>query len=298
MKKNKILITCARGITPFLKEELLILGFPVISETVAGIETEGTMDDTLRLNLLLRTGHRVLYLLKEFSARNADDLYRAASYIEWEEYIDADEYLCVTSSVDNPAISTSLFANVKCKDAIVDRIRIKCGKRPDSGSGKHGVVVNLYWKDEDCYIYLDTSGEPLSRRSYRKIPMHAPMQETLAAAVIMATGWNGSGHFINPMGGTRTLAIEAALTGLNRASGLLRDNYGFMHLKGFKESLWNDLRVQVKKEAKGTLDWRIIATDIRREAVDAAKKNAATAGGEHLIEFDVCDYSETTVPEE
>jgi len=137
MRKNKILITCAKGITPFLREELLLLGFPVISETVAGIQTEGTMDDTLRLNLLLRTGHRVLYLLREFSARDADDLYRAASYIEWEDYIDRDEYVCVTSSVDNPTITTSLFANVRCKDAIVDRIKIKCGKRPDSGHEKN-----------------------------------------------------------------------------------------------------------------------------------------------------------------
>src|SRR3989338_7359790 len=93
MGKNKILITCAKGITPFLREELLLLGFPVTSETVAGIETEGTMEDTLRLNLLLRTGHRVLFLLREFSARDADDLYRAASYIEWEDYIDRDEYV-------------------------------------------------------------------------------------------------------------------------------------------------------------------------------------------------------------
>src|SRR4030067_250870 len=297
MKKNKILITCARGITPFLKEELLILGFPVISETVAGIATEGTMDDTLRLNLLLRTGHRVLYLLKEFSARDADDLYRAASYIEWENYIDRDEYVCVTSSVDNPTITTSLFANVRCKDAIVDRIKIKCGKRPDSGPEKHGAVVNLYWKNEDCSIYLDTSGEPLSRRNYRKIPMHAPMQETLAAAVIMATGWNGSGHFINPMCGSGTLAIEAALAGLNRASGIFRDNFGFMHLKGFNESLWKELRTQAKKEAKKTLNCRIIATDIRRDAVEAARNNAATAGVEHLIEFAVCDYSETSIPD-
>src|SRR3989337_4230596 len=130
MRKNKILVTCAKGITPFLKEELLLLGFPVISETVAGIETEGTMDDTLRLNLLLRTGHRVLFLLRAFHARDADDRYHAVSDIEWEEDIDADEYLCVTSSVDNPAISTPLFANVKCKDAIVDRIRGKGGKGP------------------------------------------------------------------------------------------------------------------------------------------------------------------------
>jgi len=296
MRKNKILITCAKGITPFLREELLLLGFPVTSETVAGIETEGTMDDTLRLNLLLRTGHRVLFLLREFSARDADDLYRAASYIEWEDYIDRDEYVCVTSSVDNPTITTSLFANVRCKDAIVDRIKIKCGKRPDSGHEKNGVVVNLYWKNEECSIYLDTSGEPLSRRNYRKIPMHAPMQETLAAAVIRATGWNGSGHFINPMCGSGTLAIEAALAGLNRASGVLRDNFGFMHLKGFNQSLWKELRTRAIKTAKKTLDCRIIATDIRRDAVEAAKKNAAMAGVEQFIEFAVCDYSETSIP--
>src|SRR3972149_8667087 len=177
MRKNKILITCAKGITPFLREELLLLGFPVTSETVAGIEPEGTMDDTLRLNLLLRTGHRVLFLLREFHAENADDLYRAVSEIAWEEYIAEDGYVCVTSSVDNPSIRDSRYANVKCKDAIVDRIKEKCGQRPDSGPDQDRVVVNLYWKDEGCSVYLDTSGEPLSRRGYRKIPMTAPMQE-------------------------------------------------------------------------------------------------------------------------
>ncbi len=297
MGKNKILITCAKGITPFLREELLLLGFPITSETVAGIETEGTMDDTLRLNLLLRTGHRVLFLLRRFSARDADDLYREVSDIAWEEHIAGDGYICVTSSVDNPTINTSLFANVRCKDAIVDRIRERCGRRPDSGSDRDRVVVNLYWKDKDCSIYLDTSGEPLSKRNYRKIPMNAPMQETLAAAVIKATGWNGRGHLINPMCGSGTLAIEAALAGTNRASGILRDNFGFMHLKGFNESLWKELRAQAKKEVKKRLDCRIIATDIRKDAVEAARNNAATAGVEHLIEFAVCDYAGTSIPE-
>jgi len=297
MGKNKILITCAKGITPFLREELLLLGFPVISETVAGIETEGTMDDTLRLNLLLRTGHRVLFLLREFHADNAENLYREVSKIAWEEYIAGDGYVCVTSSVDNPTITTSLFANVRCKDAIVDRIKKKCGKRPDSGAEKDKAVVNLYWKNQDCSIYLDTSGEPLSRRSYRKIPMKAPMQETLAAAVIRAAGWNGSSHFINPMCGSGTLAIEAALAGLNRASGILRDNFGFMHLKGFNKSLWKELRTQAIKAAKENLNCRIVATDIRRDAIEAARKNAAMAGVEPLIEFAVCDYSETSIPD-
>jgi putative N6-adenine-specific DNA methylase len=297
MGKNKILVTCAKGITPYLKEELILLGFPVISETVAGIETEGTMDDTLRLNLLLRTAHRVLFLLRNFCAEDADDLYQEGSDIAWEEYIARDGYFCVTSSVNNPTIKTPLFANLKLKDAIVDRIKKKCGRRPDSGPEKDRAAVNLYWKDKDCSIYLDTSGEPLSKHNYRKISMNAPMQETLAAAVIRATAWNMRGHFINPMCGSGTLAIEAALAGLNRASGILRDNFGFMHLKGFNESLWKGLRTQAKKDAKKTLDCRIIATDISRDAVEAARKNAATAGVEHLIEFAVCDYSDTSIPD-
>ena len=295
--KSRILITCAKGITPFLREELLALNFPVLSETIASIMTEGTIEDTLRLNLLLRTAHRVLFLLKEFAACDADALYRAVSGIAWEDYIAEDGYVCVTSSVDNPSIRDSRYANVKCKDGIVDRIKEKCGQRPDSGPDQDRVVVNLYWKNDSCALYFDTSGEPLSRRGYRKIPMTAPMQETLAAAVIMASGWGGSNHFINPMCGSGTIAIEAALIALNRAPGLLRNNYGFMHLKGFNESLWNELRAQAKIKSKKNLSCRIIATDIRKEAVEAAMKNAATAGVEHLIEFAVCDYSRTAVPE-
>ena len=179
----------------------------------------------------------------------------------------------------------------------MDRIRERRGQRPDSGPEKDRVVVNLYWKGDVCSVYFDTSGEALCRRGYRNIPMTAPMQETLAAAVIMASGWKGAGNFINPMCGSGTLAIEAALIALNRASGLLRNNFGFMHLKGFNEHLWNDLRARAKREAKKTINCRIIAGDIKKEAIEAAKKNAATAGVDHLIEFSVCDYSETILPE-
>ncbi|HXX53281.1 MAG TPA: hypothetical protein VEI28_01780 [Thermodesulfovibrionales bacterium] len=297
MGKNRILVTCARGVAQFLKEELVDYGFPVLSEGVAGVATEGTFDDALRLNLRLRTGQRVLYLIREFFARDAEALYREASQIRWEKHIAEDGYVCVTSSVTSPSIRDSRYANVKCKDAIVDRIRETCGRRPDSGPDRDRAVVNLYWKDGICSLYLDTSGEALSRRGYRKIPMEAPMQETLASAVIMASGWNGLGHFINPMCGSGTLAIEAALIALNRAPGLLRDNFGFMHLKGFKKSFWNDLRDEAKRQAEKGLQYRIIATDIRDEAVEAAQKNAANAGVEHLIEFSSCDYFQTSIPE-
>jgi len=297
MNKSRILITCPRGIPPILKQELLAMGFPVVSETIAGVHTEGTLSDTLRLNLHIRTGHRVLFVLKDFKAANADELYQELFRIAWEDYLPEDGYLCVTSSVDNPSIRDSRFASLKCKDSIVDRITAQRGKRPDSGSARDRSVVHLYWKDDQCTVYLDTSGEPLSRRGYRKIPLAAPMQETLAAAVVLTTTWDGAGCFINPMCGSGTIAIEAALIALGRPPGLLRSNFGFMHLIGFDEALWNSLRDNAKKEADKTIPGRIIATDISPEAVEAAKKNAATAGVAHLIEFRACNFIDTELPD-
>src|SRR4030067_3674013 len=286
-KKSQIAITCAKGVSPCLKQEILSLGFPILSQNISEVETEGTLEDTMRLNLLIRMGHRVLYRLESFKTRTPDELYNHILRMSWEDYIPQDGYFSVTSTVNNPTIKDSRFANVKCKDAIVDHLRDKFGKRPDTGPDRDKIVVYLYWIKDVCQVFFDTSGEPLSKRAYRMIPLKAPMQETLAAAVVMSTGWPRNGNFINPMCGSGTLAIEATLIALNRAPGLLRNNYGFMHLKGFKESLWNELRAQANKEAKKTLNCRIIATDIRREAVEAARKNAATAGVEHLIEFAV-----------
>ncbi len=296
MKKSKILITCARGIPPLLAQELAALGFPVLAEAVAGVETEGTLGDAQKLNLHLRTAHRVLLVLKEFSADNADSLYRELYRLAWEEIVPSDGYLCVTSSVETPSIRDPRFASLKCKDAIVDRIKEARGRRPDSGPERDRSVVHLYWKNDRAAVYLDTSGESLSRRGYRRIPGIAPMQETLAAAVVLSTGWKGEGHFVNPMCGSGTLAIEAALIALDRAPGLLRGNFGFMHVPGWDEGLWREVRESARKLSRRGLGVRIIATDIDPEAVEAAKKNATTAGVETFIEFAVCDYADTEVP--
>ncbi len=295
-KKSRIVITCAKGVPPFLKREILTSGFPVLSEGRAEVETEGTMEDTQKLNLLIRSGQRVLFLLESFGARTPDDLYKRVSRIGWEDYIPENSYFSVTSSVFNPTIKDSRFANVKCKDAIVDRIKEKRGRRPDTGSERNKVVVHLYWRGNTGQVFLDTSGEPLSRRGYRMIPLKAPMQETLAAAAVLSTGWDGNGNFINPMCGSGTLAIEAALIALERAPGLLRSNFGLMHLKGFDEPSWKVLRRKIRADAKDRLNGRIIATDISQQSVEAAKKNAITAGVDRFIEFGVCDFSETPVP--
>jgi len=291
-----MLITCPKGIPSILKQEVLALHLPVLSENMSGVITEGTIDDALRLNLHIRTGHRVLLLLKEFTANNANQLYEQLVRIAWEGIIPENGYVCVTSSVNNSSIKDSRFASLRCKDAIVDRIMEKRGRRPDSGPKRDQTVVHQYWKDDRCAVYLDTTGEPLSRRGYRKIPLSAPMQETLAAAVVLATGWDGSNNFINPMCGSGTLAIEAALIGLNRAAGLLRSNFGFMHLKEFDEPYWNSLREAAMKNAGKETRGKIIATDIRADAVEAAKKNAAAAGVDHIIEFSVCDFRDTPMP--
>ncbi len=295
--KTRIVITCAKGVPPFLKEEISSLGLPVRSESIAGVETEGTMEDAMRLNLFLRTGQRVLLFLRKLEAKNADELYAGISRMEWEDYVSPEEYLCVTSAVDNPTIRDFRFANLKCKDAIVDRIKKKVGRRPDSGSERTGAVVDLYWKGNLCLVYLDTSGEPLYRRGYRKVPLHAPMQETLAAAVIQATGWKGRGNFVNPMCGSGTLAVEAALAALDIAPGLLRKNFGFMHLKGFNRSSWNKMLQEARARMKRSFQGKLVATDIDLKAIRASRQNAAAAGVDHLIEFSVGDYAETPVPE-
>jgi putative N6-adenine-specific DNA methylase len=294
--ENRILITCPKGIAPILKDEVHALGLPVSAEMAAGVETVGSMFDCMKLNLHIRTGHRVLFCIKEFSASTPQDFYQGIKRIRWEDLIPETEYVSVSSSVDNPYIQNTQFANQKCKDAIMDRMRENCGRRPDSGPDKTGVAVFVYWKGSNCSIYLDTSGEPLARRGYRKIPFKAPMQETLAAAVILSTGWRGKGNFLNPMCGSGTLGIEAAMIGLDKAPGLLRTNFAFMHLRDFRRAEWNALREEARKKSRKGLDGKMILTDLDPKAVRAAQQNALTAGVDHLMTFGVCDYSDTPVP--
>jgi len=297
MQNKRIFVTCPKGIHPYLAGEIRLLGFPVISESLSGVETEGNLQDAMRLNLFLRTGHRVLYLLSAFSASNPDELYRETVKFPWEEYIPENGYICVTSTVDNPTITDSRFANLKCKDAIADRFMKKFGIRPDSGPERNRIVIHLHWKEEECSLYIDTSGEPLSKRGYRRMPWKAPLQETLAAAIIAATGWQDKGNFINPMCGSGTLAIEAALIGINKPPGILRQNFCFMHLRGYEKALWETLRGEALLACRKTLRNRIIATDISSGAVEAARKNAMTAGVDQLIEFSASEYADTPVPE-
>lgn len=295
--QSKVIITCNKRLSPYLQQEVEALGYKPSRVFPTGVELQGTITDTIPLNLNLRCASQVLYLLKSFEAENPQELYNELVKIEWEELIDFTGYFSVTSNVNNQHITTPLFANVKVKDAIVDRIKDKKGIRPNSGADVNKTVVHLYWQDNKADVFLDTSGETLAKHSYRKIPGKAPMLEALAASTIMATNWDRNSHFINPMCGSGTLAIEAALLATDKHPGLFRMNYGFMHILGYDEQVFFTERRKLKDKAKKALGFKIIATDISGDAVDVARRNANTAGVEHLIDFDVCDFELTEVPE-
>jgi putative N6-adenine-specific DNA methylase len=296
--ESKIILTCNKRLSSYLADEVEALGFDIKRTFQTGVELMGTVTDCIPLNLNLRCASQILYSLGSFKAADPKELYDNLVQIEWEKLIDFAGYFTVTSNVNNEHILTPLFANVKVKDAIVDRIKQVKGIRPNSGPDQNKTVVHLYWQDDEAEIFLDTSGETLAKHGYRKIPGKAPMLEALAASTIMATGWDKKSPFVNPMCGSGTLAIEAALIATEKTPGLFRMNYAFMHVLGYDEQVFFTERRALKDKSIKELGFRIIATDLSEDAVDISRKNAKTAGVEHLIDFSVCDFAETEVPEQ
>ncbi|MFD2742887.1 MULTISPECIES: THUMP domain-containing class I SAM-dependent RNA methyltransferase [Sphingobacterium] len=294
----KIIITCNRRLSPYLQEEVEELGFKVVRPFNTGVEIKASINECIKLNLNLRAASQVLYQLRSFKASDPKELYDELVKIAWEEILPFDGYFTVTSHVHNETVTTPLFANVKVKDAIVDRIKDKKGMRPNSGPGLDKAVIHLHWMEERAEIFIDTSGETLAKHAYRKIPGKAPMLEALAYSTIAASKWDGKSPFINPMCGSGTLAIEAALIAQNRRPGLLRMNYAFMHLIGYNEEVFFQERRILKEQSDKAIMPVIVASDISAEAVEVSRQNARTAGVEHLIQFETGDFEKTTVPEE
>ncbi len=289
-----ILVTCPREFPPILRKEIEALGYDITQELPAGIELQGTLHDCLRLNLWLRTAHRVLIRLGSWQARTADQMYEAVTSVPWEEWIPANGYVSVISSVNTPSIDNDMYANMRCKDAVVDRIREKKGTRPNSGSSTDRSVVFLYWHDEDLMMYVDTSGQPLSDRGYRVHPAKAPMRETLAAAVVLSTKWSPEFPLVNPMCGSGTIAIEAAMIAQNIAPGAHRDNFGFLHLLPFDARTWTAMRNATFDAELQSPAAPILASDIDGRVVLQAKDNARRAGVK--VEFQTMDFVNVQVP--
>lgn len=293
---SKIIVTCSNRISPFLEQEVLELGFVPVRTFKTGVELNGSLADCILLNLHLRCASQVLFSLIAFRAQNANELYRVLNGFEWEDLISPGGYFSITSNVDNSTINNSLFANVKVKDAIVDRFRSRTGQRPNSGPGLDKLVIHLYWKEADAEIFIDTSGETLSKHGYRRIPGKAPMLESLAAATLLASKWDRRSPFINPMCGSATLAIEAALLATNRRPGLYRSNYAFMHLLGYEPEMYTSNRQQLNEIIVSVPGLTVIASDISVDAINISRINAGAAGVADLVRFEQCDFEQTTIP--
>jgi 23S rRNA G2445 N2-methylase RlmL len=294
---SRIIVTCHKRLSPYLEKEITELGLGPARAFQSGVELQGTVADCIRLNLNLRCASQVHYSLKEFTANKPEDVYQALIRYPWEELIPNPGYFSVTSNVDHFTVNTNLFVNVKVKDAIVDRLRKITGSRPDSGSSADRLVIYLYWRDNKAEVFLDTSGETLSKHGYRKIPGKAPMLEALAAATIMATKWDRKSPFVNPMCGSATVAIEAVLMATNRRPGLFRKNYSFMYVKGYDEQLYqNELR-HIQEQIIELPDLEVIATDISADAIEISRVNAGIAGVEKFIRFATGDFETTKIPD-
>ena len=313
-----IILSCAKGMVPWAERELLALGYRPIDKTENVVVVKGGMRDVMRLNLRLRTVHRVLVPLLRARCRNVRELYSHVTSIDWENLFDPDGYFSVASVVYNDTVRDTRLPSLVTKDGIADRIRNKLGRRPDSGGdyGSGGAVF-LHWEKDKAILYLDTSGVPLSKRGYRKIPGSAPMQETLAAACIDSIGWDRKSPFISPMCGSGTPAIEAALAAIGRAPGSLRSYFSFMAINGWKniipgetaprvasrqrfgvtpEQIWKDMILEAAEQEKTEDMPPIIATDISPDAIQNARINAHAAGVSKYIQFQVCDFAETPIP--
>lgn len=295
--RSRIIITCNKRLTPYLELEVTELGFTLVRTFQTGVELEGTVADCIRLNLNLRCASQVHYSLKEFRAEHPEELYNVLVRMPWENILTNTSYISVTCTVDQLTVNNEMFVNVKVKDAIVDKLRRETSIRPDSGPDMTGVVIHLYWKDDQAEVFIDTSGETLAKHGYRKIPGKAPMLEALAAATVMATKWDRQAPFVNPMCGSGTVAIEAALLATNRRPGLYRSNYSFMHLKNFDAQLYQTELQKLQDQVREVPGLLIEATDISDDAITISKVNAGIAGVENLIQFKRCDFALTDVPE-
>ncbi|MDX2189399.1 MAG: class I SAM-dependent RNA methyltransferase [Bacteroidota bacterium] len=294
--KSYIRVTCGAGVMPYLSKEITDLGLPILDESLIHIGTHGTMMDCIKLCTLSRTAHKVLFEIKKINAKHPDELYKHIKTIEWEDIIPENGYFSVDSTVENQYIKDTRFANVRVKDAIVDRFQSQKGFRPDSGPDNSRTVIYVHWRNNEAIVYIDASGETLAKHGYRKMPWKAPLQESLAAGIVLASGWDTKSNFINPMCGSGTLAIEAALIMTQKFPGNFRSNYGFNHIVGFEEAYKpvNELNIEAPTGIKYP---EIIASDISKDAIRTARKNAIDAGVDDLIEFYHCGFEETPIPE-
>lgn len=285
-----------QGLEQILAEELTALGANNIQVGRRMVSYTGDKELLYRSNFQLRTAIRVLKPIKHFRATSADEVYEAIKAIDWTEYLSNETTFAVDSVVYSTEFRHSKFVAYKVKDAIVDQFREKTGNRPNIRVSNPDLQLHIHIAEYDCTLSLDSSGESLHRRGYRQEAVEAPLNEVLAAGIILMTGWRGETDFIDPMCGSGTLPIEATLIARNMAPGLFRKGYAFEKWSDFDAELFENIYNDDSQERP--FEHHVYGYDNNRKAVEIATNNVKAAGltGDITIQFQ--DFKDFTQPAE
>jgi putative N6-adenine-specific DNA methylase len=288
--------TCGRGIEPVLGDELRALGASEVTIGRGGVAFAGGRALLYQANLWLRTAIRVLRPVLEADVSSPDELYDAVRGLDWSRYLTPDHTLAVDCNVRDSRITHSKYAALRVKDAICDQFVERCGRRPSVDVEEPMIALNLHVYRDRAVLSLDSSGESLHKRGYRPIQTRAPLNEALAAALVLLSGWRGDRPFADPLCGSGTLPIEAAWLALRRPPGLTRKRFGFQGWMDFDIELWTALRDEARRGVGRTLPAPILASDARGDIVSLAINNARAAGIGHLLRFEKRDLRDFQPP--
>lgn len=300
MNEQEFFARCASGFEALLAEELKHLKIKRVRPLKGGVAFFGSIEQAYRVCLWSRVASRILMVLSRIEARDAEMLYQGVQSITWAQHVKPESTMAIHAHGVNNNLRNSQFTAMKTKDAICDQLRAARGKRPDVQSFRPNLLIDVALRGERATISLDFSGEPLHRRAYRKegVQSAAPLKENLAAALVLESGWQKFVRekrcFFDPLCGSGTLAIEAALIAADAAPGIFRDYWGFAGWVQHDCATWDTLVEEADERfAQGLQDMPLImASDHDKSCIELAQENAKRAGVKDYIRFAVADVSE------
>lgn len=272
-----------KGLEEVLAQELIALGANDIQIERRAVRFSGDKAVLYRANLCLRTASRVLVPIASFKAKDADTIYTQAREIDWSRYMTADTTFAIDATVYSDLMRNSRYVTYRFKDAIADYWTVKENKRPSVRVTNPDMIFNIHIAQDKVTLSLDSSGESLHKRGYRVANTEAPINEALAAGMLMLAGWKGQSDFYDPMCGSGTLLIEAALMARNIAPGVFRQQFAFEKWKDFDEELWSEIYNDDSQERE--FSHKIYGSDASFYAIQQAAKNIKSAGVQKEIEL-------------
>jgi putative N6-adenine-specific DNA methylase len=296
---SKFFVTCARGVEEVTERELTGLGVDKSERVPGGVYFEGNQDTLYLAHLWLRTGNRILLPLRSFPCRNPEELYENLYKFKWETFLRKGLTFavdCTISGRKNPALAHSHYAKLKAKDAIVDRMRERTGGRPDVDADAPDISVVLYIRDGVCTLNMDATGPSLHERGYRAADAEAPLKESLAAALLLLLGWDGTKPLVDPMCGSGTLLAEAALIATNTAPGSLRDHFLFMNWPDFHSPRWETCLADAKAKRREISADLLFGYDQSEKAVQQARRAMKSLGLSEKVKIERRAFSQFQPP--